>query len=131
MADPFTQIERSNIMRSVKSSGNKSTELKVITIFRRLKISGWRRNYKLSGKPDIVFPKKKIALFVDGCFWHGHSCRNTKPRHNKKYWTMKIRRNKARDKKVTKLLQTRGWTVVRFWECQISADRIQKLRLNE
>ena len=77
MADTFTDEERSKIMWQVKSGGNKSTELKLINLFKGYRIKGWRRNYKIYGKPDFVSPKKKVAIFVDGCFWHGHNCRNT------------------------------------------------------
>ena len=90
MADTFSHEERSKIMLQVKSVGNKSTELKLISLFKAHKIIGWRRNYKIFGKPDFVFPQKKIAIFVDGCFWHGHNCRNTSPEDNKAYWVKKI-----------------------------------------
>lgn len=106
-------------MRKVKSSRNKSTELKLISYFRANKIKGWRRNYKLIGKPDFVFPKVKTAIFVDGCFWHGHNCRNTKPKSNKEYWVRKIKNNKLRDKYVTKQLKEMGWQVIRIWECEL------------
>jgi DNA mismatch endonuclease, patch repair protein len=76
MTDTFTKKQRSNVMRAVKAKGNKSTELKLVEIFKSYHITGWRRNYKIIGKPDFVFPKLKIALFADGCFWHGHNCRN-------------------------------------------------------
>ena len=102
MVDTFSKNERSEIMRSVKSKGNKSTELKLISFFRLHKITGWRRNIKLIGKPDFVFKKKRITIFVDGCFWHGHTCRNTKPKQNADYWNEKIKRNKKRDRDVRK-----------------------------
>ncbi len=93
MTDTFSKEERSEMMRAVKSKGNKSTELKLIQIFRNHKIKGWRRNYPLFGKPDFVFPKLKIAVFVDGCFWHGHNCRQLKPSDNSEYWKRKIYKN--------------------------------------
>lgn len=119
MTDVFSSEKRSQIMRSVKSKGNKSTELKLIRIFKENKIIGWRRNYKLVGKPDFVFPIDRIAIFVDGCFWHGHDCRNVKPDSNKEYWTKKISSNKIRDKKNTELLSAKNWRVVRLWECDL------------
>lgn len=119
MPDTFTKEQRSNIMRQVKSSRNKSTELKLIQFFKNNKITGWRRNYKLFGKPDFVFSKNKMAVFVDGCFWHGHNCRNTKPKDNKDYWVSKIKRNQQRDIDVTKALSNKGWRVVRIWECEL------------
>ncbi|WP_460913991.1 hypothetical protein [Spirosoma areae] len=67
---------------------------------------------------------KRIAIFADGCFWHGHDCRNTKPSANKAYWDKKIERNKNRDALVTERLKQRGWTVFRIWECDISKRNI-------
>lgn len=124
MADVYSKDKRSEVMRAVKSRGNKSTELKVIKIFKEFKIVGWRRNYKLFGKPDFVFPKEKLAIFVDGCFWHGHNCRNTKPAANADYWRQKIERNKARDEAVSKTLAEKSWRVLRIWECKISKERL-------
>lgn len=123
MADTFTKEERSQIMRKVKSSRNKSTELKLIQFFKNNSIIGWRRNYNLFGRPDFVFPLTKNAIFVDGCFWHGHNCRNTKPKDNKDYWQQKIFRNKKRDRTVNKTLATSGWTVIRIWECQLKNEK--------
>lgn len=117
MADVFTEEKRSQIMRLVKGSRNKSTELRLISFFKKNKITGWRRNYRLFGKPDFVFPKHRVAIFVDGCFWHGHTCRNTKPKTNSEYWKSKIERNKKRDRNVAKVLLTKRWIVVRIWEC--------------
>src|SRR5436305_1948809 len=120
MADPFTKKQRSHIMRQVKSSRNKSTELKLLKFFRDSEIKYWRRNYDLFGKPDFVFPKLKIAVFVDGCFWHGHNCRNTTPTANKSYWDGKILRNKQRDQNVIMHLAQIGWKVIRLWECELN-----------
>lgn len=119
MADIFSQKKRSEIMRLVKSSRNKSTEIKLLEYFKEKKIVGWRRNSKLFGKPDFTFPKSKTVIFVDGCFWHGHDCRNTKPQANKTYWTNKIVRNKKRDREVTKHFRNKGWTIIRLWECEL------------
>jgi len=119
MADTFTREERSEIMRKVKSNRNKSTELKLIKFFKEKKIKGWRRNYKLFGKPDFVFQKFKTAIFLDGCFWHGHDCRNTKPKDNQEYWVKKISRNKSRDATVTEELTIKNWIVIRIWECDL------------
>ncbi len=124
MADVFSKSKRSEVMRAVKSRGNKSTELKLIEIFKNRKIIGWRRNYKLFGKPDFVFPKQRLAIFLDGCFWHGHDCRNTKPAENADYWRLKIERNKTRDELVSKTLAEKGWRVLRIWECQIAKNAL-------
>jgi DNA mismatch endonuclease (patch repair protein) len=66
-----------------------------------------------------VFPRERIAIFLDGCFWHGHDCRNTKPSDNKDYWTNKIGRNIQRDKEVTEILTEKNWKVIRIWECKL------------
>ena len=81
--DVFDKAKRSDIMRKVKSKNNKSTEQNLIHFFNENKITGWRRNYSVKGHPDFVFLKERIAVFVDGCFWHGHDCRNTKPSDGK------------------------------------------------
>lgn len=116
-------------MQLVKSKGNKSTEQKLIDIFKANNIRGWRRNYQVRGKPDFVFSKLKIAVFADGCFWHGHHCRNITPQQNADYWNKKQERNILRDKKVTKLFQQRGWTVLRLWECSIKSGNINLKKL--
>ena len=118
--DVFTKIVRSEVMRSVRSKGNKSTELKLIHIFRANHITGWRRNYPLFGSPDFVFPRNRVVVFVDGCFWHGHPCRNIKPKANRKYWRLKIEKNRRRDKAISRELSKQGWQVLRFWECHLA-----------
>lgn len=119
MADVFNNEKRSDIMSKVRSKNNKSTELKLIQIFEENNIKGWRRNYPVKGHPDFVFLDKKIAIFVDGCFWHGHDCRNTRPSDNAEYWNKKREHNMKHDKKVTALFEQRGWTVIRIWECEL------------
>ena len=126
MADTFTKTERSEIMRKVKSNRNKSTELKLIQFFKENAIKGWRRNFKLFGKPDFVFPKQRLAIFLDGCFWHGHNCRNTKPKDNAEYWQTKIARNQQRDKNLTETLTNKNWKVVRIWECELKDNNMIK-----
>ena len=124
MGDTFSKNTRSRIMRAVRSVGNKTTEIALVRIWRKYKCKGWRRRYDLYGKPDFVFPMKRVAVFADGCFWHGHGCRNTKPRQNKAFWLEKIARNRVRDRAVTHVLRNRGWKVFRIWECQISKQKI-------
>lgn len=119
MSDVFSSEERSEIMRKVKSRRNKSTELKLIEFFKEKGIKGWRRTYKLFGNPDFVFPKRRVVIFTDGCFWHGHDCRNTKPEDNKEYWRKKIERNRKRDKLVNETLSDKNWQVIRVWECEL------------
>ena len=111
-------------MASVKSKENISTERALVKIFNDNEIKGWRRNYSVIGKPDFVFLKKRIAVFADGCFWHGHNCRNLKPKNNSNYWAQKIIKNKNRDNYITNLFKKRGWTVIRYWECEIKQRKI-------
>lgn len=75
------------------------------TYARSLFQTGWRRNYPVKGHPDFVFLDKKIAIFVDGCFWHGHDCRNTRPSDNAEYWNKKRERNIRHDNEVTALFE--------------------------
>lgn len=107
-------------MSKVRSKGNKSTELKLIKYFKENDIHGWRRGYPVKGHPDFVFVDKKIAIFVDGCFWHGHDCRNTRPSDNAEFWQKKRERNMLHDKEITELFEARGWTVIRIWECEFN-----------
>ena len=127
MADVFNKEKRSQIMSLVHSKKNKSTELKLIEIFKQNGIVGWRRNYKGKGHPDFVFLDKKIAIFVDGCFWHGHDCRNTRPADNAEFWHKKRERNMNHDKEITELFERRGWTVIRIWECELKKKNVDKL----
>ena len=119
MADAFDSKKRSDIMSKVYSKNNKSTELKLIQIFEENNIKGWRRNYPVKGHPDFVFLDKKIAILVDGCFWHGHYCRNTRSSDNAEYWNKKIERNMKHDKEVAAFFEQRGWTIIRIWECEL------------
>ncbi len=114
-------------MRKVGSNGNKTTELRLIKVFADYNISGWRRHYAVKGHPDFIFPKKKIAVFVDGCFWHGHDCRNTRPESNKEYWEKKRMRNIQHDRAITKRFEDRGWTVIRIWECEMKKNKRESL----
>ena len=119
MADVFDGKKRSEIMKKVRSRNNKSTELKLIQVFRENPIKGWLRGYPVKGHPDFVFLDKKIAVFVDGCFWHGHDCRNTRPADHAEYWAKKRERNIRHDKEVTAMFEQRGWRVIRIWECEL------------
>ena len=125
--DVFTVAKRSQIMSKVRSTGNASTELKLIAEFKERKITGWRRKSKIFGHPDFLFPKLRVAVFVDGCFWHGHDCRNTKPKDNADYWRAKIERNQRRDRAATERLTALGYRVVRIWECEFQKKRRERL----
>lgn len=78
------------------------------------------------GKPDFVFPKEKIAVFADGCYWHGHKCKNITPKENAQFWRDKLERNKKRDRLVNRTLKKEGWTVIRIWECDIKKEKLPK-----
>lgn len=128
MADVFNVKKHSDIMSKVRSNNNKSTELKLIQIFKENNIVGWKRKYPVKGHPDFVFLDKKIAVFVDGCFWHGHDCRNTVPSSNAEYWNKKRFRNIQHDAEITALFEQRNWKVVRIWECELKkSNRTQLL----
>ena len=128
MADIFSKEKRSKVMKAVKSKDTKTTELKMIQIFKELKISGWRRTYPLIGKPDFVFPQERIIVFVDGCFWHGHDCRNVTPKENSDFWDKKRAYNKEHDEEITKRLIAKGWQVVRIWECELNKKNREQLK---
>lgn len=124
MGDIYSKEKRSEIMSRIPSKKNKSTELKIIMLFKKYGITGWRRNYKVTGHPDFVFLQKKVAIFVDGCFWHGHDCRNTTPKTNADFWKKKQARNIEHDKKITVSFESRGWKVIRIWECELKGKEI-------
>lgn len=127
MGDIFSTTKRSEVMRAIKSKNTKTTELKMMEIFKELHIKGWRRTYPLIGKPDFVFPKKRIAVFVDGCFWHGHDCRNVTPSANANFWNTKRDYNRKHDQIVTETLIKKNWTVIRIWECELKKKNREKL----
>jgi len=103
-------------MASIRAKGNRTTELRLVTILRAHNITGWRRSQSLPGKPDFAFRRERVAVFVDGCFWHGCRWHCRMPKSKQEYWQPKIARNKARDKEVNKTLREAGWLVHRIWE---------------
>jgi len=109
-------------MAAIRSKGNKDTELKLASIFRANGISGWRRYQPLIGKPDFVFLQQRLAVFVDGCFWHGCPKHGRKPGSNRAYWLPKLRRNHERDKVVKNALSKTGWIVLRVWEHDLASE---------
>ena len=123
MADVFTKAKRSVVMSAIRGKGNKDTELRMMTLFRGHGITGWRRNVALFGKPDFVFRRERVAVFVDGCFWHRHpGCRFAyTPKSRLEFWLPKFARNVERDRLVTRTLRQQGWTVLRVWECGLAA----------
>ena len=127
MTDRITKEQRSKNMSQIRSKDT-SIELKVRKYLFSLGYR-YRVNYKeLPGKPDIVFTKKKIAIFIHGCYWHGHNC-NSRYAHisksNTNYWNTKIQRNQERDKRNIEQLEKDGWKVIVLWECEIK-DNLKK-----
>lgn len=120
MPDVFSPAKRSAVMALIRSHGNKDTELRMIALFRENGITGWRRGVRLFGKPDFVFRAGKVAVFVDGCFWHGCPRHATIPKTRAAFWAAKFSRNKERDRLVTRTLRKAGWRVIRVWECDLA-----------
>ena len=127
MSDIFTKAKRSDVMSRIRSRGNKDTELALIRVFRAHHITGWRRHQPVFGKPDFVFPKRRVAVFVDGCFWHGCPKHATKPKSNAAFWRKKFAANQSRDRLVTRTLRSANWRVLRIWEHELA--RKNKARL--
>lgn len=129
MSDIFSLQKRSAIMSKI---GGKNTKPEILVRkFIFSKGFRYRINVKtLPGKPDIVLPKYKTAIFVNGCFWYGHNCKKGKsPSSNIDFWKEKISNNKSRDDKNSDLLIKLGWKVIIIWQCEISKidDRIKIL----
>jgi DNA mismatch endonuclease (patch repair protein) len=123
LVDTVDKKTRSRYMSAVKSRGNQTTETKIMCLLKEHRIKGWRRHYTVVGTPDFCWPDIKVALFVDGCFWHGcPRCYKT-PKSNVAYWKAKIVANRKRDRRVVASLRTKGWKVVRVWEFRIMDKR--------
>jgi DNA mismatch endonuclease Vsr len=107
-------------MAQVRSQRNRSTEWRVRAALVRAGIRGWTMNANdMLGKPDFAFSAQRIAVFIDGCFWHGcTTCKRT-PSSNVEYWNRKIERNRTRDAKIVVELKKSGWRVLRIWEHQL------------
>ncbi len=130
MTDMFSKAKRSRIMSNIRSTGNFTTELRFIAIMRRFKITGWRRKKKLPGKPDFVFERSRVAVFIDGDFWHGNPQKFRVPKTNSEYWRKKILGNRKRDQQINRDLKVLGWRVIRFWESNLRDEEaiIAKLK---
>ena len=94
---------------------------------RRRGITGWRRNQALFGRPDFVFPHIKLAVFVDGCFWHACPTHCNMPVQNRRFWKRKLDANRRRDRLVRRTLESHGWRVVRVWEHELSPRNQRRL----
>ena len=125
MADNHSKDIRRKNMSRIRSKDSKPEEIVRKALFS--KGFRYRKNVKaLPGCPDIVLPKYKTIVFVNGCFWHMHDCpRFVWPTSNENYWYPKILKNVDRDKKNKDLLQTMGWTVLTVWECELKKNNIK------
>ena len=122
MSDVFTREKRSAVMARVRGKDTKP-ELAVRAILRTAGIGYRLGGQGLPGRPDIVMKGRRIAVFVHGCFWHGHDCPRgaRKPRANADYWISKIGRNRTRDAASAAALAANGWRVITVWECAMKA----------
>jgi DNA mismatch endonuclease (patch repair protein) len=120
MADVFTKEVRSKVMSRIRSKNTSPEILLRKTLWK--KGYRYRIHYKLPGKPDIVFVQKRVAVFVDGCFWHKCPKCYKPPKTNKKYWLPKIEKNVDKDKKNNKKLKEADWKVIRLWEHEVKKD---------
>lgn len=157
MPDVFTRRKRSAVMARIRSRGNRDTELALAALLRRHHLTGWRRHVEIRRpksevrsfrvRPDFVFPQERVAVFVDGCFWHGcprHSPparwlrKSSMPeasrpaggrpaRTGKRFWREKLAANRARDRAVNRALRAAGWRVVRIWEHELRAPDPSRL----
>jgi DNA mismatch endonuclease (patch repair protein) len=121
MTDVLTREQRTFNMSKIRGK-NTGPEVKLRKLLWSHGIRGYRIHYNLPGKPDIVFTKKKIAIFVDGCFWHKCPICFQEPETRKEFWSKKIQSNVDRDQKQTNLLRDDGWIVIRFWEHEIRKE---------
>jgi DNA mismatch endonuclease (patch repair protein) len=121
VTDTRTPEQRKRIMAAVKSR-NTGPEVELRKALYGCGLRGWRCNYKrASGRPDIAWPARRVAVFVDGAFWHGHPSRH-KPGRSGAYWDRKIEQNVARDRRVNRELRNSGWEVLRVWDFEIRND---------
>lgn len=135
MTDVFSKSKRSAVMARIRGRGNEATELAFMRLLRQHRITGWRRHMAIAlpsskgatvrskipkVRPDFVFPKSKVAIFVDGCFWHGCPIHGTSPSTNRDFWSEKLTVNKKRDQSVCRQLRQKQWSVFRFWEHQLT-----------
>ena len=128
MPDVFTKAERSEVMSRIRGRGNKDTELALMKLLRSQHITGWRRHQPVFGKPDFVFREARVAVFVDGCFWHGCPRHCSAPANNRAFWKKKLAVNKARDRRVNRVLRKEGWRVVRIWEHDLAKHGVLCVR---
>src|SRR5260370_3802438 len=121
MRDALTKAERSAHMAKVRGTGNRSTELVVEEAFKRSKMRGWEKHpQNIFGRPDFYFRRVKLALFVDGCFWHAcPKCDRRTPTTRSDFWRRKVAQNRRRDDKVRRELRSQGLHAIRIWEHEL------------
>ena len=117
--DHVSKEVRSKIMATVRSKGNRTTELALGQLLWASGLRGYRKQWPVDGKPDFAWPALKIAVFVDGCFWHGCTRCKYLPRTHTKFWRDKIETNQRRDRRVSQRLRRAGWIVIRVKECAV------------
>jgi DNA mismatch endonuclease (patch repair protein) len=132
VADVYSKAKRSQIMASIRGI-HTSPEILLAQLLKELGLKFERHRKDLPGSPDAVLPRKKIALFVNGCFWHGHhNCsRAALPSTNKVFWKTKIEKNKRRDESQRRKLRRMGWSVLTFWTCRSLTRAILESRLKQ
>ena len=123
MADWLTREQRSRNMSSIRSKGNKTTERVFASILRQAGISGWRRHLSLPGKPDFAFRSQRIAIFLDGRFWHGCPRCYRLPEDNRSYWRKKVAGNRSRDRRRSRELRALGWRMLRLWDHTLESPK--------
>lgn len=123
MGDVHSKAVRSYNMSRIKGKGTKPEE--AVRKFLFAQGFRYRKNVKnLPGKPDIVLPRYKTVVFINGCFWHGHNCRYFHwPQNNAEFWRKKITTNKERDQRKIIELEKQGWRVLLVWECELKESR--------
>jgi DNA mismatch endonuclease (patch repair protein) len=129
--DVFTPAERSAVMRRVKGKDT-GPELKLRGLLTRMGLRYRLHRKDLPGSPDIAFIGRKTAIFMHGCFWHGHNCRRgaRRPKANADYWIAKIGRNRERDADAVARLEIMGWRPVVVWECELKDEAVLEARLS-
>ena len=130
--DPLTPDQRSSQMAKVRARKNRSTEMRVAAHLIKKGFRGWKRHTRgVLGCPDFCFIQQRVAVFVDGCFWHGcPRCRRNVPHSRRAFWKRKIESNRRRDQKVKRILQSQGYKVLRIWEHALTDERwLRKLRV--
>lgn len=123
MTDVHDPAVRSENMSRIRSRGNASTEVRFVKLLRSAKITQWRRQSNLPGRPDFAFARQRLAVFIDGCFWHCCRLCAWSPQNNRQYWKNKFARNIARDRRVERLLRKKGWRIMRVWEHSLANPR--------